>query len=706
MDPTPLTGIAWFVAQNVLLLNLSHVITGGMEIRRLSLRWAARFVTAILLVILVSTLLVFLRLYRIEVVVLVFLLLNGVFAFRVGPRESARTFLSDAGAALRALGRILRRDRWLTVALGTVLGFLLVRAVLTPPLSWDAQTYHLFHAGTLVAQGGIQPLDAPDAWSYYRYFCLNGELVYAWVMLPFHGDFLVNAVNLLFWVPMVLFLRELLRGLFRNDRTAFPAAVLLATFPAVFSYLTTAYVEPLLFCFVFAALVLVPEDPADRRGPLFVLAWAAAGCAVGTKLFGVLVVPPALVATGVFLWRRNLRLRHGVAALLLFAAAGAPWYVRNGLETGNPLYPSRVEFRGATLFEGNRSFTSLQDRLGEKVIPFAESLPLPLLAPFSGKARELLLPAACAVENHNLGYGPGLLLLIPFFPLGVACLARERRYFALALGLLTLLLGLALFYAPGMRVIRTFWMFPSLRFLYIPVCVISLFTLAWLNRRMGEKALVMLCGAGIALNLYNALPRGFVEADLRIAVGVLLAGLAVFLLHRLRLLPRGRTGTLATVILVVISLTALWGIRGTSRTGYALAGWDLHNFPRYAAVGLNLTDVPDRGQRIAFSSGWDRGAGHTWLWYLLLGSRLQNSVTYVPVTRSGAVVDYEVLTADRVDFGAWHRRLRAARIDWVVTHPPRTVEYEWVLSHPECFETWLVDDGGGFSLSKPRGGKE
>lgn len=706
MDPNPLTGIAWFVAQNVLLLNLSQVLTARMGIRRLSLRWAARFVTAVTLVILVSTLLAFLRLYRIEMVVLVFLLLNGVFAFRVGPGESARTFLSDAGAALRALGGILRRDRWLTVALGAVLGFFLVRAVLTPPLSWDAQTYHLFHAGTLVAQGGINPPDAPDAWSYYRYFALNGELVYAWVMLPFHGDFLVNAVNLLFWVPLVLLLRELLRGLFRNGRAAFPAAVFLATFPAVFSYLTTAYVEPLLFCFVFAALALLPEDPADRRGALFALAWAAAGCAVGTKLSGVLVVPPVLFATGVFLWKRNVRLRHCVPALLLFAAAGAPWYVRNGLETGNPLYPSRVEFRGATLFEGNRSFTSLQDRLGDKVAPFAESLPLPLLAPFSGKARELLLPAACAVENHNLGYGPGLLLLVPFFPLGAACLARERRYFALALGLLTLLSGLALFYAPGMRVIRTFWMFPSLRFLYIPVCVMSLFTLAWLSRRVGEKALVALFGAGTALNLYNAVPRGYVEADLRIAAGVALAGLVLFLLHRRRLLPRGRTGALAASALVVISLFALWGVREASRTGYALAGWDLHDFPRYAAVGLNLTDVPGRGQRIAFTSGWDQGAGHTWLWYLLLGSRLQNTVTYVPVTRSGEVVDYEVLTADRVDFGAWHRRLHAGRVDWVVTHPPRTVEYAWVLAHPECFETWLVDDGGGFSLSKPRGGGE
>src|SRR5207244_7201280 len=68
-----------------------------------------------------------------------------------------------------------------------------------------------------------------------------------------------------------------------------------------------------------------------------------AGLAAGSKLLGLLV--PALLGAAllaVLAWRaepgRRL-VRAGLAFGLIVLVAASPWYVRNAVETGNPIYP-------------------------------------------------------------------------------------------------------------------------------------------------------------------------------------------------------------------------------------------------------------------------------------------------------------------------------------------------------------------------------
>jgi hypothetical protein len=75
--------------------------------------------------------------------------------------------------------------------------------------------------------------------------------------------------------------------------------------------------------------------------------------------------------------------------------------------------------------------------------------------------------------------------------------------------------------------------------------------------------------------------------------------------------------------------------------------------------------------------------------YPLLGSRLQNRVLYVPITKGrGPIIDYR--NADQVrheaDEAAWLERLRQARIDRVFLGEPPPPEKEFVLRHPEKFQ--------------------
>lgn len=78
----------------------------------------------------------------------------------------ARRDLEAIAAAWHALG--WWRVAAVLVSLPTALR--IVRALVTPPLAWDALTYHLPRAVEWVQRGTIVPLPGPDAGTYYTHF--------------------------------------------------------------------------------------------------------------------------------------------------------------------------------------------------------------------------------------------------------------------------------------------------------------------------------------------------------------------------------------------------------------------------------------------------------------------------------------------------------------------------------------------------------
>jgi hypothetical protein len=99
--------------------------------------------------------------------------------------------------------------------------------------------------------------------------------------------------------------------------------------------------------------------------------------------------------------------------------------------------------------------------------------------------------------------------------------------------------------------------------------------------------------------------------------------------------------------------------------------------------------------RIALAAGWD-GIGHNLYRYPLVGSRLQNEVLYVPVTRDGSILDYrrDTAVAERADLAAWLGRLVARGVDFVVILYPWPVEQDWMQANPELFEQVAASPDG------------
>jgi hypothetical protein len=244
--------------------------------------------------------------------------------------------------------------RWLPVGcLMFVLGYLGVLVhhwSYLPVLSIDALVYHFPAAVQWLQRGRIGVFDV-----WYQpanaYSPLAGSVFIAWLMAPVGNSVLARYVQMPPLVLLFLAMVQLVRALGLNRG----AAALLATGVVLsrpFISHTTLPKDDLFAVAFFAAAAagLARQRPAgERLGPWRV--GTAMGLLLATKytvLFSVplfILMVDAPVRTG---WRWK---GWAVAAGLVVALAG-PWYLRNWVLMGNPIFPVGVKIGGRTLLPG------------------------------------------------------------------------------------------------------------------------------------------------------------------------------------------------------------------------------------------------------------------------------------------------------------------------------------------------------------------
>jgi 4-amino-4-deoxy-L-arabinose transferase-like glycosyltransferase len=244
--------------------------------------------------------------------------------------------LAGAPALRRArLGRLRLgspAERALALLLAAALALDLVAAS-APPTSADALKYHLALPSLWLRAGSIG--DVFSVWESFNPFGI--EMLYG-QGLALGGGPCASAVGGILAVLAAAAVYGLGRELGAGTRLAGLAAAALLVLEGVFTWsATSVFVElGLTFFVVLAAWYALRFS---RRGAARDLVWAGAmaGAAAGTKYVGlqawVLVAPLALLA----LRRRHLRAAAG--ALGAAALLGGPWYLKNAIVAGNPVYP-------------------------------------------------------------------------------------------------------------------------------------------------------------------------------------------------------------------------------------------------------------------------------------------------------------------------------------------------------------------------------
>jgi hypothetical protein len=209
-----------------------------------------------------------------------------------------------------------------------------------PPVATDSLVYHLPTAVQWMQSGrlGIYP-----TWYWNpaaSYSPATSSTFMAWWMAPVQGDVLVRFVQLPA-LMLIFFLTVRLCRLLGCGRTL---AGLIATAAALsrplFSEAMVQKDDLYVTAFIAAAvLALAQENLRDRLGP-----WR-----VGVTLGFILASKyTALLACPVFLFlidapfRARWKAKQFLIVIAIIALMAGPWYVRNVVLTGNPLYPVDV----------------------------------------------------------------------------------------------------------------------------------------------------------------------------------------------------------------------------------------------------------------------------------------------------------------------------------------------------------------------------
>jgi hypothetical protein len=236
-----------------------------------------------------------------------------------------------------------------------------ILASLRPPYDWDGLYYHLPAIHDWAAAGRVMFIDyTPDV--PFVNFPMGVELTTFFTYFLLGTSRLVNACNLWYWPMAFLAIAVIARRLGARGPWPLVAGALIVGAPVFVCQSVSCYIDPGFAAAVMAAIaaacVFVFETGRPGRWSPVLLGMAA-GLALGSKgtglPFAVVVVVVAVAGSvwargGLGRWRAWLP-RAGVVVLFVFLVGGY-WYARNGLNTGNPVYPIQVKFGEKVLADG------------------------------------------------------------------------------------------------------------------------------------------------------------------------------------------------------------------------------------------------------------------------------------------------------------------------------------------------------------------
>jgi Dolichyl-phosphate-mannose-protein mannosyltransferase len=334
--------------------------------------------------------------------------------------------LAFAGVCVASLGleqpRGSARVSWprVPVSIAAVviplLAFIVAVGLVQSPLTlYDSVSYHLVFPARWLQEHGLSIVQTPFSDPAQAYQPANGELFFLWLMTPFHGDLLARVGQLPFLALGGVALYAIARQCgARAEHAAYAPLFFFVTRPVV-EQAVGADVD--LICAatfltsIYLGIVAVQTDA--RRD------WALWGVSLGLYLGSKYLALVYVIVLLVLPLIRGVR-RQALWALPGAALLGLPWYVRNWVAAGSPIYPASLQVLGLTIARGafareamNNSVFHVTDvRLLPAILAHAFGaatflcwLPLAALASVSILARRqwwpagyvLLVPIAMAV---------------------------------------------------------------------------------------------------------------------------------------------------------------------------------------------------------------------------------------------------------------------------------------------------------------------
>ncbi len=215
--------------------------------------------------------------------------------------------------------------------------------VLLPPRSFDALVYHLEVPIRYLQAGGVVQIRE----NLYSFAPLLTEMLYG-IALGLEG---VDLAGLVYFSFFLLVLVTLWRGgqaRFGNEGGAWTAAFVALT-PVFLMEVPRAGSDWSMVFFILTSLFLLAEGKRDTRR--MVLAGVLAGMAAGCRhqaLGYAIAIPFAVGIADDLIEKRGLPFRPWGLFLAVSILVASPWYIKNLIMTGDPIYPLFSSIAGKT----------------------------------------------------------------------------------------------------------------------------------------------------------------------------------------------------------------------------------------------------------------------------------------------------------------------------------------------------------------------
>ncbi|MFA5156205.1 MAG: hypothetical protein WC532_02280 [Candidatus Omnitrophota bacterium] len=249
----------------------------------------------------------------------------------------------------------LLKNKVVMLAIAVILGFGITKTLVNlvnPPFGWDDLNYHFTFAVEWLKHANLgMPITVSDDPSP-PYYPINGSLFFLWLIWPFKSVFMADLGQVPFFILAFVSVYGISKKIGLTPSASFLAASLFSLIPNYFKQLQIAYVDVMVSSLFLACLnfLFILKNDLSIKNTL--ICAMGLGLLLGTKTvalpYSILLIAPFLC-----MLVKNKK-KAGLLLIFLTAATalGAFSYLRNFLETGNPLYPLNLQAFGKTIFKG------------------------------------------------------------------------------------------------------------------------------------------------------------------------------------------------------------------------------------------------------------------------------------------------------------------------------------------------------------------
>ncbi|MCX5695235.1 MAG: hypothetical protein NTW18_01015 [Candidatus Omnitrophica bacterium] len=583
-------------------------------------------------------------------------------------------------------------SKLLFFAFSVFAAFFLVRIVInlmTPAVFPDGLQIYLSFPATWIKSGNLDnPVNIFGAspilnakflqTSATSYYPINGQLFFAWLMLPLRSSFLANIGQAPFYITGIAVFYSILRKYDLNRTIALLSGFLWALIPNIFKqFRNGAQIDiicSVLVLLFFYTILLLKLNFTFKNVILFGI---SAGLLIGTKVINIVWFAAFLPFTCYVLFNgikeNKLTMSKvlnftGVIALMVILFGGFI-YIKNYIFTGNPLFPVSLKVFGVTIFNGllDNAAYGMQIASGDKFdlmrIIFKEGLGAQFLV--------LVLP--------------GLFLPVVFF----AYLRRKCQPFGeyVLIFITPLIMFFLYYFLVNVYVVRYLFPFISMGLITAVIFISRL--------PRGERYLTLVSFIAIFVSASELAHRYELITSLLLSLIFFIALVA----YKKQFISFYKSKAFTKKMIILLSVVLIF-------LGYLNEKYNKEAYDRYplsfskkeasqrdiARGWKALNDLTGPGARVAYTGRQE--------FYPLFGTRLKNYVVYVSINEKevSPYNEFDGLFRQTKDFLAWRINLKREKIEYLfIAHPffnsresedpaKFPVEDEWAVAHPEDFK--------------------